>query len=63
MDLEKLEVRNHRSIKEQWGDDAIKFVKTTLEKPILFLPSNTCLRKRIRRKMRNSIGIRRLLEQ
>lgn len=25
MDLKKLEVRNHRSIKEQWGEDAIKF--------------------------------------
>lgn len=25
MDLEKLEIRNHRSIKEQWGEDAIKF--------------------------------------
>jgi predicted ATP-dependent endonuclease of OLD family len=25
MDLEKLEVRNHRSIKEQWGDGAIEF--------------------------------------
>jgi predicted ATP-dependent endonuclease of OLD family len=25
MDLEKLEVRNHRSIKKQWGEDAIKF--------------------------------------
>jgi predicted ATP-dependent endonuclease of OLD family len=25
MDLEKLEIRNHRSIKNQWGEDAIKF--------------------------------------
>lgn len=25
MDLERLEVRNHRSIKNQWGEDAIKF--------------------------------------
>lgn len=25
MDLEKLEVRNHRSVKDQWGEDAITF--------------------------------------